>query len=218
MTKKSKPMRDQTRTACTNHIQHFTDTTTTTTTTASAPAYTQLLLGDSHTERLEWKFPLLALKQTLLCGCGGDRISQLAWRISNTENLGYTQNDAMKSASFERIGILIGTNNISEKSLSEKQINAMVDQVSSMVQLVKETWPGALVTVFPLPPIPTRGRSKRDQATVDAYNQALRDKGLLQDYIHWPEMDLELDFEDEVHLSETGYLKWREMVRTAGFE
>ncbi|KAJ3241125.1 hypothetical protein HDU81_001912 [Chytriomyces hyalinus] len=212
MTKKSKSMRDKTRDACTSHIQHYIDTS------SSAPPYTQLFLGDSHTERLQWKFPHLALKQTLYCGCGGDRISQLAWRISNSENLGYIQNDAMKSANFERIGILIGTNNISETSLSEKQIGALVLLVSVMVEWVREAWPSALVTVFPLPPVPNRGRSKRDQASVDAYNQALRDKGLLQDSIHWPEMDLELDFEDDVHLSESGYMKWREMVQTAGFE
>ncbi|KAI8608054.1 SGNH hydrolase-type esterase domain-containing protein [Chytriomyces sp. MP71] len=200
-------VREKTRDTCAAHIAAHTHSLT---------PLSQLLLGDSHTERLIWRFPSLAPQNTWLCGVGGDRLSQLAWRVANPDSQGYTQHPALATAEFARIGIMIGTNDILDTQMTRKQVGAMVAKVEAMVAKVRERWPGALVTVFPIPPLPTRGRQVRDQKSVDTYNEGLKECGLVT--VDWPEMDLDADYEDDVHLSDTGYAKWREMIRVAGFQ
>ncbi|KAJ3004047.1 UNVERIFIED_CONTAM: hypothetical protein HDU68_005330, partial [Siphonaria sp. JEL0065] len=177
------PIRDKTRQGCIDHILAYNSTAT------------QLLLGDSHTERLIWRFPTLAPSRTWICGVGGDRISQLAWRVSNEEGTGYTQHEHI-SGSFQRIIIMAGSNDILAKRMTEKQINACVTKMVALAQVVKTRWPDAQVSVFPIPPVPTRGLSERDPLNVETYNAALVKAGLTRDGCEWGEMDLETDFED----------------------
>ncbi|ORY50359.1 hypothetical protein BCR33DRAFT_713174 [Rhizoclosmatium globosum] len=155
-------IRDKTRQGAIEHILAYPDPATT----------KQLLLGDSHTERLIWKYPNF-----------------------NPEGTGYTQHEHI-SGSFERIA----------KRMSAEQVNKMVEGVAVMVACVKQRWPDAIVTVFPIPPIPTRGIPERDPMNVEAYNTGLRNAGLLKE-----------DFEDHVHLTVSGYYRWKEMVSKAGF-
>ncbi|KAJ3051532.1 hypothetical protein HDU99_008386, partial [Rhizoclosmatium hyalinum] len=138
-------IRDKTRQGAIEHILAYPDPATT----------KQLLLGDSHTERLIWKYPKFAPKNTWICGVGGDSIKQLSWRVFNPEGTGYTQHEHI-SGSFERIGIMIGSNDIKAKRMSAEQVNRMVEGVAVMVACVKQRWPDAIVTVFPISPIPTR--------------------------------------------------------------
>ncbi|KAI9348712.1 SGNH hydrolase-type esterase domain-containing protein [Obelidium mucronatum] len=199
------PIRDKTREGCINHILAYT------------PTSSQLLLGDSHTERLVWKFPTLAPKATWICGVGGDRISQLAWRVANEEGIGYSQHTSI-TGPFQRIGIMAGSNDILIKRMTEKQLNACVSKMQGIVDAVRQRWPDAQVTVFPIPPVPTRGTHERDPMNVVAYNLALLRAGLVAEECEWGEMDLERDFEDHVHLTTTGYLKWWNMIKGQGFE
>ncbi|KAJ3067018.1 hypothetical protein HDU98_009754 [Podochytrium sp. JEL0797] len=198
-------IRDKTREGLTTHILEYN------------PSSPHLLLGDSHIDRLTWHFPTLAPPHTWLCGVGGDRISQLAWRIANPEDSGYTQH-ARIMGTFTRIGIMIGSNDILAKRMTDKQITAMVKKVQALYLIVKTRFPEAQVCVFPIPPIPTRGFNERDPQNVEMYNLSLREARLIAEGCVWPEMDLEGDFEDHVHLSMSGYRKWWIMVAQAGWE
>ncbi|KAI8853174.1 SGNH hydrolase-type esterase domain-containing protein [Chytridium lagenaria] len=194
-------IRDKTRQGCIDHLS------------ALKPTDTTLLLGDSHIEHL-LRFPQLALPNTWLCGVGGDRISQLRWRLENDENCGYTQLPVANE--FTHIGIMIGTNNLMAIPFNEKQLRTAATKVNAIHDVVRQRWPHAQISVLPIPPIPLRGMSERSSEAVDGYNDALVKVGLpvVQDF--WADIDLEVDFEDLVHLSLNGYVKFVGRLRERG--
>lgn len=166
-----------------------------------------LLLGDSHVERLIWKFPHLAPPNTWLCGIGGDRAFQLSYRIYNENGNGYAQHQSVRNE-FKRIGILIGTNDILPKRMNEEKLSNIVKEVERMYGNLRRRWPNAEIKVFPIPPVPLVGRKQRSEANIDDYNQKLMASGMVKsgDCFAW-NLNLEEDFEDHVHLTESGYLK-----------
>ncbi|EQC30973.1 hypothetical protein SDRG_11446, partial [Saprolegnia diclina VS20] len=169
---------------------------------------TAAIFGDSLTERLQWQHPHLAPPLTWLCGVGGDRISQLAWRVANEEGSGYTQ-ASLAPARLQQIAVLIGSNDLGPgdgaSPREQKKLRSMVQHVAAIVAALRDRWPDAHLHVLPIPPIPTRGQHERSPAFRAAYLAMLREQGLLTTEVDWPLMDLENDFEDGVHLSASGY-------------
>ncbi|OQR80868.1 hypothetical protein ACHHYP_17104 [Achlya hypogyna] len=177
---------------------------------------TRAVFGDSLTERLVWQHPHLAPASTWLCGVGGDRISQLAWRVANPDGTGYTQ-VATVTAKLTHIVVLIGSNDIGAGDgttpREKKRIATMVGNVELMVSQLRSRWPTAEVHVFPIPPIPTSGQMERHPEFREAYLAALQARGLLTTQVAWPSsMDLDADFEDGVHLSPSGYAHLLDML------
>jgi len=171
-----------------------------------------LLLGDSHVERLIWKFPQFAPSNTWLCGIGGDNASQLSYRVYNEHGNGYTQHPTVTNE-FTSIGIVIGTNNISSK-MKDEEILRFIKQVECMCLHLNKRWPNAEIKVFPIPPVPLKGRQKRNPANIDNYNDRLYSSGMVAKSgtrFVW-NLDLENDFEDDVHLNESGYLKFTNQI------
>jgi len=118
-----------------------------------------LLLGDSHVERLIWKFPQFAPANTWLCGIGGDNACQLSYRIYNETGNGYAQNQSVTNE-FTSIGIVIGTNDISAK-MKDENIVRIIKQVEFMYMHLNKRWPNAKIKLFPIPPVPLKGRKKK---------------------------------------------------------
>ncbi|KAJ3252153.1 hypothetical protein HK103_001806 [Boothiomyces macroporosus] len=166
------------------------------------PTDKYLILGDSHTERLQWRFPQFAPNFTWLCGVGGDTISQLAYRIKNDNNTGYVQSEI--SNRFQVIVVLVGTNNC-HGELKLPQVAKMVNQVQDIVDILKERWPESKLVVLPIPPYTDSARM---------YNQALLELGMSQ--YDWNDIDPETDFEDHVHLNENGYRKFLSILSKCG--
>lgn len=171
-----------------------------------------LLLGDSHVERLIWKFPHLAPTNTWLCGIGGDRAFQLSYRIYNGNGNGYTQQLTVLN-DFKTIGILIGTNDILSKRMKEEEILSIVKQVECMHAHLNKRWPNAEIKVFPILPVPLIGRKRRNVANIDDYNQKLMSTGMVKSDAGFVwDLEVEKDFEDDVHLNESGYLKFTNQI------
>ncbi|KAJ3323784.1 hypothetical protein HDV06_001154 [Boothiomyces sp. JEL0866] len=168
------------------------------------PTDKYLILGDSHTERLQWRFPQFAPNFTWLCGIGGDTISQLTYRIKNDENAGYTQADIKNN--FKVIVLMIGTNNCHD-DLKSSQIKKMVNQVQNIQVLLKERWPESKLIVLPIPPY---------TSSAEKYNQALLEQGICQH--DWNDINPDTDFEDEVHMNENGYRKFISILNKCGIE
>ncbi|KAI8896404.1 hypothetical protein BC833DRAFT_597595 [Globomyces pollinis-pini] len=198
---KSKAMREKTKETCIQHCIQY------------SINHDQLLLGDSHVERLTWKFQHLKPKNTWLCGVGGDRISQLSWRIQNDDLLGYTQNTQI-TGSFTTIGIMIGTNDIQMKLMSTSQLMKLVDRVKLIKSMVENRWIESKIIIFPIPPM-NCDMEMECQKNIQLFNSLLYSEGLIN--LCWPKLDLDLDFEDQLHLTENGYMKWFDMLRSAGF-
>ncbi|KAJ3272585.1 hypothetical protein HDV01_005428 [Terramyces sp. JEL0728] len=161
-----------------------------------------LILGDSHTERMQWRFPHLAPNLTWLCGIGGDTISQLAYRIKNDSSTGYIQAEIPNN--FQVIVILIGTNNCHD-DLKPSQIAKMLNQLKDVTDLVKTRWPNSKLIVLPIPPY---------TPSAELYNQALQNEGISQ--FDWHDIDVETDYEDEVHMNENGYRKFLNILNKCG--
>ncbi|KAJ3108479.1 hypothetical protein HDU97_001186 [Phlyctochytrium planicorne] len=193
---KKAAIRDKTRQGC---LQHLTE---------RKPTDTRLLLGDSHIERLVWRFPHLAPQNTWLCGIGGDRVSQLQWRVANDEGLGYTQHSSTAGSSFTHIGIMIGSNDITSTSMKPSQIASMVAKVTQIYSAVQARWPDAIISVFPVPPVPNCGKKERHTESVTGYNVALMESPnrLVAEGLDWTNaIDLDTGFEDHVHMAPEGY-------------
>lgn len=70
-------VRDKTKNAIANHLAPLKSTDR------------FMLLG--HCERLMWKHPELAPKDTWICAVGGDSVPRLSYRAKNLEGTGSTQ-------------------------------------------------------------------------------------------------------------------------------
>lgn len=164
-----------------------------------------LLLGDSHVERLTWRFPRFAPANTWLCGIGGDNASQLSYRIYNGNGNGYCQHPTVQN-DFTSIGIVIGTNDILPK-MKEEDIQRIIQHVECMYLHLTKRWPNAKIKIFPIPPVPLQGRKKRNPAHIDDCNERLSGIVKSEARFLWS-LDTENDFEDDVHLNEIGYSKF----------
>ncbi|KAJ3327181.1 hypothetical protein HDU76_012273 [Blyttiomyces sp. JEL0837] len=207
---KTASVRDKTRQGCLDHIASL------------KPGDTRILFGDSHIERLVWKYPQLAPPNTWLCGIGGDRTSLLQWRIQNPEGLGYTQSPIPQNA-FTHIGIMIGSNDIGSTKLTAKQLTNLLNKVKEIKRIVETRWPDALVSCFPIPLVPLCGVNERDVDSVMEYNRLLKMEGLIVDGLvdddkDSGKIDLVTGFDDHVHMSQSGYIWFRENIVDKFFE
>lgn len=170
-----------------------------------------LLLGSSHVERLVWKFPHLAPANTWLCGIGGDKAFQLAYRVHNANGCGYTQHRRVQNK-FKTIGILIGGNDMTQERMTDEDIVGVVKHVECMHLHLSQRWPDAEMKVFPILPVRVTGR-ERNKENYDDYNRKLVMSGLVKCDANFAwDLNPENDFEDDVHLNESGYKKFTNQI------
>lgn len=194
-------MRDKTRNAVPNHLA------------ALKPTDRFILFGDSHSERLIWKHPELAPKDTWICAVGGDSIPRLAWRVRNDEGTSYTQAPGIQN-DFEKIVILIGGNDLKDYVMKADDIESAADGLDRLVKVVKARWPGAEVHVFPVIPPPSHGKPR---VNYDRMNEILKKRGVVGALIHWNDVS-DADYIDHGHLNPDGYKKFLSKLTKVGIK
>lgn len=171
-----------------------------------------LLIGSSHVERLVWKFPHLAPAKTWLCGIGGDRAFEMSYRVHNETKCGYTQHRNVRN-DFKVILVMIGGNDILPERMPKEDIVRIFEYVDTACKQLTKRWPNAEVKVLPILPVPVTG-TERNQENFREYNQLLLNSGWAKcgASFAW-DLDLDTDFEDDVHLNECGYRKFTKQIK-----
>jgi hypothetical protein len=185
-------MRDKTKNAVKQHIAAL----------KSTDKY--LLLGDSHSERLVWKYPELAPHNTWICAVGGDTVERLMWRIQNNEGTGYVD-AANVTNKFEKIIILIGANDLKENIMKPDAIEEIVLNIKKMISILQNRWSSAEIILLPL--LPTPSHSAQNIGNYDRMNDMLFERNLATKIVNWTGI-IDEDFIDHGHLNYTGYKKF----------
>lgn len=96
--------------------------------------------------------------------------------------------------------------------MPDKDIQDIVKHVECAYMDLNKRWPNATIKVFPILPAPGREHNENFKK----YNESLRMSAILKSdaYFAW-DLDLENDFEDDVHLNESGYKKFVNQITEA---
>jgi len=182
-------MRDKTKNAIAGHLS------------ALKPSDRYILLGDSHSERLVWKHPELAPKDTWICAVGGDSIPRLAYRVRNHDGTGYAQATCVRDG-FEKIILLIGGNDLKDYVMNAGDIHAVADALDRLATTVRSRW-HAEVCVLPVIPPPSHGKPR---VNYDRLNAVLAERGISTPLVRWDDLT-DADYIDHGHLNPGGYRK-----------
>jgi GDSL-like lipase/acylhydrolase family protein len=184
-------VRDKTKNAIVDHLA------------ALKPTDRFILMGDSHSERLVWKHPELAPKDTWICAVGGDSVPRLSYRVKNPEGTGYAQ-VASVGDHFEKILLLIGGNDLKDYVMNAGQIESVADGLDELVKTLNSRWPKAQVLVLPVIPPPSHGKPR---VNYDRLNAVLAKRGTTTDLLSWNDLT-DQDYVDHGHLNPDGYRKF----------
>jgi lysophospholipase L1-like esterase len=174
---------------------------------------TRIFIGDSHLERWLWydELPALLPHDVFIAAVGGDKIKNVMYRLKGD---GATTGllEALKPRVSEIKSVVLmagGNNNIhaQKRTVKPELVDTVVAEMMELVAFVRATLPDSVtVTVWAIP------CDRENTSGVAAYNgrleKACRDFGVPFDrrlYDATITQDPDKTFEDDVHLSVSGY-------------
>jgi len=175
------------------HLQHLASQT--------QKEYRMAFLGDSMMERwLTTGAEIWAehyAKDCINLGVGGDGIEHLLYRLKGTKDIPGLPG-CLDNISVEIVQLMIGTNNLANRS-----VDHILAGTVNVINLVKEKQPKASIRLYGLP-----YRKDIDKSKVTELNAKLA-AGFPHLYVFFGDsLDLDKDYDDHVHLNQSGYAKW----------
>ena len=179
---------------------------------ALKPSDKYILLGDSHCERLIWKHPELAPKDTWICAVGGDSVPRLAYRVKNQDGTGYSQ-AASVGNQFQKLFVLIGGNDLKNYIMKPAEIETVADGIDHLAAVLKKRWPLTYLLILPVLPPPSH--SDKPRVNYDRLNDILRVRGMITGSVSWDDLT-DADYIDHGHFNGIGYAKFLTKLNSLG--
>jgi len=169
---------------------------------AAADQYTILLIGSSMLERFKTTGHdlCLGIKSNIFkAGVGGDTIPNVLYRIDSGLLL-----KAKSQTRLRTIIVNIGSNDLKKRGRSLSKIQLY--QFSLMLEILRRAFPHSRIMVTAL-----FHKTDVDLADIDQSNHDLKKEIEGVERVEWleaPIVDLEMHYEDHVHLNRAGYQTW----------
>ncbi|KAI1050913.1 hypothetical protein LB507_009309 [Fusarium sp. FIESC RH6] len=172
--------------------------------TSNPNQYTIALLGDSLFERFKTTgsdLPINHNSSILNLGVGGDKVLNVQYRIDQ----GLFNDIKTHQSNLKLMYVHMGSNNLKKNGLREND----TDAYAALIANIRQTLPDVEIVITAL--FKQRGLA---DGIIDEANRMLKEIARKYDAAFLPFGDEQdgIMSEDNVHLNETGYTKWNEVL------